>query len=133
MALAQEGALKIKEISYLHAEAYAAGEMKHGIISLVEPGVPTVMLDTRPEGHEKALLCAREIRARGGEVIYITMEGWPVDDESADWVLRLPGSGGAMAVFPAAVCLQLIAYECARLRGLPIDQPRNLAKSVTVA
>lgn len=133
MALAQEGALKIKEISYLHAEAYAAGEMKHGVISLVEPGVPTVMLDTRPEGHEKALLCAREIRARGGEVIYITMEGWPVDDESADWVLRLPGPGGAMAVFPAAVCLQLIAYECARLRGLPIDQPRNLAKSVTVA
>lgn len=133
MALAEEGALKIKEISYVHAEAYPAGEMKHGIISLIEPGVPTVLISTVEASHAKALLCARENRSRGGGVLMLAPDGWEVEPDSADMVLRVPGEGGAMSAFPVAVTLQLLAYECASLRGLPIDQPRNLAKSVTVA
>ena len=133
MALAEEGSLKIKEISYIHAEAYPAGEMKHGIISLIEPGVPTVLIATQKNCYSKSLLCAQENRSRGGEVILVTPDGWNVEFDSADEVLRIPGDGGPMAAFAVAVTLQLLAYECARMRGLPIDQPRNLAKSVTVA
>lgn len=133
MALAEEGSLKIKEISYIHAEAYPAGEMKHGIISLIEPGVPTVLIATQKSCFAKSLLCAQENRSRGGEVIMVTPDGWDVEHDSADDVLRIPGSGGCMSAFAAAATLQLLAYECANLRNLPIDQPRNLAKSVTVA
>ena len=132
MALAYEGALKLKEISYIHAEAHAAGELKHGVISLIEPGVPCVLIATNEALLSKALLCAQEVRSRGGTVMLITLEGWPIAPDSVDAVLRLPGEGGATALFPAAATLQLLAYECALLRGLPIDQPRNLAKSVTV-
>lgn len=133
MALAEEGSLKIKEISYIHAEAYPAGEMKHGIISLIEPGVPTVLIATQKSCFAKSLLCAQENRSRGGEVIMIAPDGWNIEHDSADAVLRVPGNGGCMAAFSVAATLQLLAYECANLRKLPIDQPRNLAKSVTVA
>lgn len=133
MALAEEGSLKIKEISYIHAEAYPAGEMKHGIISLIEPGVPTVLIATQKSCYAKSLLCAQENRSRGGEVLLIVPDGWHVEADGADAVLRVPGDGGFMAAFGVAATLQLLAYECAYLKGMPIDQPRNLAKSVTVA
>ena len=133
MALAEEGSLKIKEISYIHAEAYPAGEMKHGIISLIEPGVPTVLIATQKNCYAKSLLCAQENRSRGGEVLLIVPDGWHVEPDGADAVLRIPGDGGFMSAFGAAVTLQLLAYECAYQKGMPIDQPRNLAKSVTVA
>ena len=133
MALAEEGSLKIKEISYIHAEAYPAGEMKHGTISLIEPGVPTVLIATQKNCYAKSLLCAQENRSRGGEVLLIVPDGWHVEKDGADVVLRIPGDGGYMSAFGAAATLQLLAYECAYLKGMPIDQPRNLAKSVTVA
>lgn len=133
MALAEEGSLKIKEISYIHAEAYPAGEMKHGTISLIEPGVPTVLIATQKSCYAKSLLCAQENRSRGGEVLLIVPDGWHVEKDGADVVLRIPGDGGYMSAFGAAATLQLLAYECAYLKGMPIDQPRNLAKSVTVA
>ena len=107
--------------------------MKHGIISLIEPGVPTVLIATQKSCFAKSLLCAQENRSRGGEVIMVTQDGWDVEHDSADDVLRIPGSGGCMSAFAVAATLQLLAYECANLRNLPIDQPRNLAKSVTVA
>ncbi len=133
MALAEEGSLKIKEISYIHAEAYPAGEMKHGTISLIEPGVPTVLIATQKNCYAKSLLCAQENRSRGGEVLLIVPDGWHVEKDGADVVLRIPGDGGFMSAFGAAATLQLLAYECAYQKGMPIDQPRNLAKSVTVA
>lgn len=133
IALAEEGALKIKEISYIRAEAYPAGEMKHGIISLIEPGIRTVMIARQKNCFAKALLCVQENRSRGGEIIMIVPDGWNVEDEEHFDIIRIPGDGGLMSAFPVAVALQLLAYECAQLKGLPIDQPRNLAKSVTVA
>ena len=133
MALAEEGALKIKEISYIHAEAYPAGEMKHGIISLIEPGVPTVLIAATPRGHAKALLCASELRSRGGDVMMLLPDGWEAEPDSADRILRVAGDGGLSSAFAVAVTLQLLAYECALVMDMPIDQPRNLAKSVTVA
>lgn len=132
VAMAQEGSLKLKEICYLHSEAYGAGELKHGTISLIEPGVPTFALATQREVYPKTLSNMREVRARGGTVIPIVTDGWEVEPGSYDYLLRVPGEGGLLAVFPLAAILQLLAYHCAVYRGLPVDQPRNLAKSVTV-
>ena len=133
-AVACEAALKLKEISYLHAEAIAAGELKHGTISLIEPGVPCVCFLTREETRSRALLSVQEVLSRGGRVYLFAARGLEnVEQAPGLTVLRMPVQAGSGAVFAAAVCLQLMAYETAKRLGLPIDTPRNLAKSVTVA
>ncbi len=131
--LALEGALKLKEISYIHAEAHAAGELKHGTLALIEEGIPVIAIITREDLLEKMVSNIQEIRARGGYVIGIA----PVDfgprlGEELDRLLLIPATEGALAPLLATIPLQLLSYHAARLRGCPIDQPRNLAKSVTV-
>jgi glucosamine--fructose-6-phosphate aminotransferase (isomerizing) len=130
-ALAMEGQLKLKEISYLHAEALAAGELKHGTLALIEEGVPVVALLTQAELLPKALANVAEIKARGGYVVAVTQEGFPVEGH-ADEVLRVPRVDDRLAPIPAIVPLQLLAYHVAVARGNDVDKPRNLAKSVTV-
>ncbi|MFM7240988.1 MAG: glutamine--fructose-6-phosphate transaminase (isomerizing) [Opitutia bacterium] len=129
-AVALEGALKLKEISYIHAEGYHAAELKHGPIALLTPGTPVVVLANRSPIRDKVLGNAEECRARGAHVIAVMTEG--DDAAGADAVLRIPDCDPLIATIPAAVALQLLAYHVARRRGCPIDQPRNLAKSVTV-
>jgi glucosamine--fructose-6-phosphate aminotransferase (isomerizing) len=129
--VALEGALKLKEISYVHAEGYHAAELKHGPIALLTPGMPVVVLANRSPVLDKTLGNAEECKARGARVIAIVTEGGP-EAAVADEVIRIPDCDPLVATIPAAVALQLLAYHVARLRGCPIDQPRNLAKSVTV-
>jgi glucosamine--fructose-6-phosphate aminotransferase (isomerizing) len=129
-AVALEGALKLKEISYVHAEGYHAAELKHGPIALLTPGTPVVVLANRSPIRDKVLGNAEECRARGACVIAVMTEG--DDAAGAEAVLRIPACDPLVATIPAAVALQLLAYHVARRRGCPIDQPRNLAKSVTV-
>ena len=131
-AVALEAALKMKEISYLHAEAYAAGELKHGPLALVEPGVVAVCLATQPKLFDKMLSNVQEVAARGGTVVALVPYGEHGADSSAEHVLRIPAVRPELAPIPAVVPLQLLAYLVARARGCEIDQPRNLAKSVTV-
>ena len=129
--VALEGALKLKEISYIHAEGYHAAELKHGPIALLTPGMPVVVLANRSPVVDKTLVNAEECKARGAHIIAIVTEGGP-EAAIADEVIRMPDCDPLVATIPAAVALQLLAYHVARLRGCPIDQPRNLAKSVTV-
>jgi glucosamine--fructose-6-phosphate aminotransferase (isomerizing) len=131
-AVSLEAALKLKEISYLHAEAYAAGEMKHGPLALVEPGVVVVCLATQPAVFEKMLSNVKEVAARDGLVVAVVPEGEHRADASADHVLRIPAVRPEFAPIVSVVPLQLLAYLIALARGCEIDQPRNLAKSVTV-
>ncbi|MBQ8551986.1 MAG: glutamine--fructose-6-phosphate transaminase (isomerizing) [Clostridia bacterium] len=130
--LAAEGSLKLKEISYIHSEAYAAGELKHGTISLVTPGVPIIALCTVPRLYEKMVSNIRETKARGAETFMIASADTGVADGTADHILRLPAISAELAFLPAVCALQLIAYHAAAARGCDIDKPRNLAKSVTV-
>jgi len=132
-ALAREGALKIKEISYIHAEAVAAGEMKHGVISLIQPDSPSIMFLTRLEMKDKILLSAREIASRGGPVTFVVTQDMAEEAALYGNVLPLPACSGPMSAFAAAAALQMLAFETAKALGRPIDQPRNLAKAVTVA
>jgi glucosamine--fructose-6-phosphate aminotransferase (isomerizing) len=129
--VALEGALKLKEISYVHAEGYHAAELKHGPIALLTPGMPVVVLANRSPVLDKVLGNAEECRARGARVIAVVTDGGP-PVAVADDVIRIPDCDPLVATIPAAVALQLLAYHVARLRDCPIDQPRNLAKSVTV-
>ena len=129
--VALEGALKLKEISYIHAEGYHAAELKHGPIALLTPGMPVVVLANRSQVVEKTLGNAEECKARGAHIIAIVTEGGS-EAAIADEVIRIPDCDPLVATIPATVALQLLAYHVARLRGCPIDQPRNLAKSVTV-
>ena len=131
-AVAMEGSLKLKEISYLHSEAMPAGELKHGTLALVTEGVPVVVVLTQRAVYEKTISAVQEVKARGAEVIAVAYDTDTEIDKHADIVLRIPESEDLLAPVNAAVPLQLLAYHVARLRGLPIDQPRNLAKSVTV-
>jgi glutamine---fructose-6-phosphate transaminase (isomerizing) len=131
-AVALEAALKLKEISYLHAEAYAAGELKHGPLALFEKGVVAVCLVTQPDTFEKMLSNIKEVSARDGTVVAVVPEGETRADNSADHVLRIPAVRPEFAPVVGIVPLQLLAYLVARARGCEIDQPRNLAKSVTV-
>ena len=131
-AMAEEGALKLKEISYIHAEAYAAGELKHGTISLIEKGTPVVAISTDPGLYEKTESNLREVRSRGAYVILLCREDAKVAEESADTVIRLPEWSSASSLFACMIALQLLSYETAALLGCDIDRPRNLAKSVTV-
>ena len=129
---ALEGALKLKELSYVHAEGYPAGELKHGPIALVEEGVPVVAVATECHVYPKVLSNIQEVRARGARVIAIASEGDEEISRHADHVLFVPRVPELFAPVVVAPPLQLLAYHVAKLRGCDVDQPRNLAKSVTV-
>jgi len=130
-AAAMEAALKLKEISYIHAEAYAAGEMKHGPLALVEQGVAIVGLCTQPTTNEKMVSNLKEVKAREGTVVALLRDGDPSPD-CADAEIRIPVTIQALTPVLSLVPLQLLSYFVAKARGCAIDQPRNLAKSVTV-
>jgi len=129
--VALEGALKLKEISYVHAEGYHAAEMKHGPIALLTPGTPVVVLANRSPQLDKVWSNAEECKARGARIIAVVTAGQTADTIADDRIV-IPECDPLVATIPAAIALQLLAYHVARLRGCPIDQPRNLAKSVTV-
>jgi len=129
---AYEGALKLKEISYIHAEAYPAGEMKHGPIALIDERLPVVVLATQSPFYEKTLSNIQEVRARGGRVIAVATEGDTEVQKFARDVIYVPKIHHLLAPVVSVVPLQLLAYETAVLLGRDVDQPRNLAKSVTV-
>jgi len=131
-AFSLEGALKLKEISYIHAEAYAAGELKHGTIALIENGVPVIALATQDRLLSKTISNIREVKARGAFVILIVKENTNVNSDVYDVCLRIPNIENKLTVFPIAVLLQLIAYHAACEKEVDVDRPRNLAKSVTV-
>jgi glucosamine--fructose-6-phosphate aminotransferase (isomerizing) len=129
---ALEGALKLKEISYVHAEGHPAGELKHGSIALVEPGVPVVAVATECHVYPKMLSNIQEVRARGADVIAVATEGDGGIGKIAQHVVFVPRTPELLAPVVVTVPLQLLAYHIAKLRGCDVDQPRNLAKSVTV-
>jgi glucosamine--fructose-6-phosphate aminotransferase (isomerizing) len=129
---ALEGALKLKEISYIHAEGYPAGELKHGPIALVEAGVPVVAIATKCHVYPKMLSNIQEVRARGAEVIAVVTRGDVEAAHLADHVLEVPETPELLSPVVVTVPLQLLAYHIAKARGCDVDQPRNLAKSVTV-
>lgn len=131
-AFSLEGALKLKEISYIHAEAYAAGELKHGTIALISQDVPVIAIATQEHVFSKVISNVREVKARGAFVILLTKESAVVDGNLADIHIRIPDVDDTFTVFPIAVILQLIAYYASLGKNLDVDQPRNLAKSVTV-
>ncbi len=130
--IAMEGALKLKEISYIHAEGYAAGEMKHGPIALVDENMPVVVIATRGPLREKLLSNLEQVRSRDGQVIALATEGDEEIAGKADEVIYIPELGEYLTAILAVVPLQLLAYHVATLKGTDVDQPRNLAKSVTV-
>jgi glucosamine--fructose-6-phosphate aminotransferase (isomerizing) len=130
--LAMEGALKLKEVSYVHAEGYAAGEMKHGPIALIDARMPVVAIAMKDDHYAKMLNNIEEVRAREGIVIAIATEGDELVQEKAQDVIYVPDAPRLLQPLVGAVPLQLLAYHIARLRGCDIDQPRNLAKTVTV-
>ncbi len=130
--VAMEGALKLKEISYIHAEAYAAGEMKHGPIALITPEVPVVVVATQGRTYEKVVSNIQEVRARGAEVIAVATHGDEDILRHAEHALYVPRTSELLSAIPATVPLQLLSYYIAKFRGCNVDQPRNLAKSVTV-
>jgi len=137
--IALEGALKLKEISYIHAEGYPAGEMKHGPNALIDENLPVVMIATRDESdpnsmlrYEKTVSNLQEVKARDGIVIAVVSEGDKLARESADHVIEIPSAPDLISPILEIVPLQLLAYHIAVRRGCDVDQPRNLAKSVTV-
>ena len=131
-AICMEGSLKMKEISYIHSEAYAAGELKHGTIALITDHVPVIAIATQKHIFAKTISNIREVKARGAYVILLVTEDTAVDEGIADVIIRIPREDDKFTVFPIAVVLQLIAYYASVQKGLDVDQPRNLAKSVTV-
>jgi glucosamine--fructose-6-phosphate aminotransferase (isomerizing) len=131
-AVALEGALKLKEISYIHAEAYAAGELKHGTLALIVEGVPVIALATQDSLLEKLISNVKEVKAREGTVIGLCLGKQDLVDSTCDHVLRLPETDSLVAPLLSVVPMQLFAYYMAAARGCDIDKPRNLAKSVTV-
>lgn len=131
-ALSCEGSIKLKEVSYIHSEAYAAGELKHGTISLITDNVPVIALATQDNVFTKMISNIREVRSRGAKVIMITGADTGVDASLCDHLITLPPVNDLFAPFGAAIVLQYIAYYTAVAKGLNVDQPRNLAKSVTV-
>jgi len=130
--IALEGALKLKEISYIHAEGYAAGEMKHGPIALIDEDVPVVVLSPRNPLYDKTVSNLMEVKARNAPVIALVSEGDRARDVSADFVFAIPDCHALLSPIPLAIALQLFAYHVAVLRDIDVDRPRNLAKSVTV-
>jgi glucosamine--fructose-6-phosphate aminotransferase (isomerizing) len=130
--VALEGALKLKEISYIHAEGYPAAEMKHGPIALIDEKMPVVVIAAKDSGYEKVVSNVQEVKARKGVVIAIVTEGDTLIKEMADYVLEIPKAHEIVESLLAVIPLQLLAYHIALMRGCNVDQPRNLAKSVTV-
>ena len=131
-ALSMEGSLKLKEISYIHSESYAAGELKHGTISLITEGMPVIAVATQKKLIEKTVSNIKEVKARGAMVVLICDGSIEVDDDVADYIIRLPQTDEQLMPMAAAAPLQLIAYYTSVLKGNDVDKPRNLAKSVTV-
>lgn len=132
MPIAYEGALKLKEISYIHAEGYPAGEMKHGPIALIDEEMPVLCLAPKDPWHEKMISQIQQAKARGGMVIAVATEGDELVEGMADHVLWVPQAPWMLSPVITVLPLQLLAYHIAAIRGLDVDQPRNLAKSVTV-
>jgi len=130
--VALEGALKLKEISYIHAEGYPAAEMKHGPIALIDEEMPVVFIATKNSSYEKVVSNIQEVKARKGKVIAIVSEGDVDVKEMADYVIEIPETHEAFVPLVATIPLQLLSYHIAVMRGCNVDQPRNLAKSVTV-
>lgn len=127
-----EAALKLKEISYVHAEAYAAGELKHGTIALISENVPVIALATQEDVYAKVISNIREVKARGAYVVLVSMDEEVNDPSICDQHIRLPKMDSEFTSFATAVVLQLVAYYTSEAKGLDVDKPRNLAKSVTV-
>jgi glucosamine--fructose-6-phosphate aminotransferase (isomerizing) len=130
--VALEGALKLKEISYIHAEGYPAGEMKHGHIALIDENLPVVVLAGKNGVYDKILANIEEVKARGGIVIALTTEGDQEITKRVNHAIPIPVTNQLLMPILMAVPLQLLAYHIAVLLGADVDQPRNLAKSVTV-
>ena len=130
--IALEGALKLKELSYIHAEGYAGGEMKHGPIALISDGFPVVAIAPRDSSYERMLGNIEEVRAREGQVIAVVQPGDKLVAAKAQHVIEVPAAAELLAPLVTVVPLQLLAYHIAVRRGCDVDQPRNLAKSVTV-
>ena len=130
--IALEGALKLKELSYLHAEGYPAGEMKHGPLALIEEGLPVVILAPKDRYFEKTISNMQEVIARGGKVILLTNENNKIISENVRFTLKLPITNEHLTPFLMTIPLQLLAYHVASIKNCDIDKPRNLAKSVTV-
>lgn len=131
-AISYEGALKLKEVSYLHAEAYAAGEMKHGPIALIDPGFPVIAVATKSPTYDKVVSNLKECEARGATIIVLATEGDEDIAKIAGHIISIPPVRDCFSAITASVPLQLLAREVALMRGCNVDQPRNLAKSVTV-
>lgn len=131
-AISYEGALKLKEVSYLHAEAYAAGEMKHGPIALIDPGFPVIAVATKSPTYDKVVSNLKECEARGATIIALATEGDEDIEKIAGHIISIPPVRDCFSAITASVPLQLLAREVALMRGCNVDQPRNLAKSVTV-
>ncbi|HHP7242168.1 MAG TPA: glutamine--fructose-6-phosphate transaminase (isomerizing) [Cyclobacteriaceae bacterium] len=130
--VALEGALKLKEISYIHAEGYPAAEMKHGPIALIDENMPVVFIATKDKSYEKIISNIQEVKARKGVVIAIVTEGDEEIKDMADFLIEVPGTHEALIPILSVIPLQLLSYHIAIMRGCNVDQPRNLAKSVTV-
>jgi glucosamine--fructose-6-phosphate aminotransferase (isomerizing) len=130
--IALEGALKLKEISYIHAEGYPAAEMKHGPIALIDENMPVVFLANKGPNYEKVLSNIQEVKARKGKIIAIVTAGDKHVHRFADHIIEIPETDEALSPLVSVIPLQLLAYHIAVLRGCNVDQPRNLAKSVTV-
>ncbi len=131
-SVAVEGALKIKEVSYMHTEAFPSGELKHGTIALIEEGIPVIALATQGPLFQKSLSNIKEVKARGAYVLAITQEGNTLIEEVADDVIYIPKISDILSGLLSIVPLQLLAYHISDSRGIDVDKPRNLAKSVTV-
>ncbi len=132
MPIAYEGALKLKEISYIHAEGYPAGEMKHGPIALIDRTMPAVVIAPRDPWYEKMISQIEQAKARGGPVVAVATDGDKLIPTLATHVLWVPETPWMLSPVVTVIPLQLLAYHIAAVRGLDVDQPRNLAKSVTV-
>jgi glucosamine--fructose-6-phosphate aminotransferase (isomerizing) len=127
-----EGALKLKEISYIHAEGYPAAEMKHGPIALIDEEMPVFVIATKGASYEKVVSNIQEVKARKGKIIAIVTEGDTVVKGLADHVIEIPETPDPLGTLLSVMPFQLISYHIAVMRGCNVDQPRNLAKSVTV-
>ena len=130
--IALEGALKLKELSYLHAEGYPAGEMKHGPLALIEEGLPVIVIAPKDKYYEKTLSNMQEVMARGGKILFITDHKKELMNENIRLGIRVPSTDSLLSPILLTIPIQLLAYHVALLKGCDIDKPRNLAKSVTV-
>jgi glucosamine--fructose-6-phosphate aminotransferase (isomerizing) len=130
--VALEGALKLKEISYIHAEGYPAAEMKHGPIALIDEQMPVIVIATNQSAYEKIVSNIQEVKARKGVVIAIVLEGDTEIAQMADYTIEIPETEEPLSPLLSVIPLQLLSYHIAVMRGCNVDQPRNLAKSVTV-